>query len=51
MNFIISESVKTGECYFIEELDGSLWIAVSYQDEVGLVWTESNKVEDENILQ
>ena len=49
MNIVISESVKTGECYFIEELDSSLWVAVSYQDETGVVWTESSKVEDENI--
>ena len=36
--------MKTGECYFIEELDGSLWIAISYANEMGYTWTEHIKV-------
>lgn len=41
--------MKTGECYYIEESDGSLWIGVSFQDESGLVWTETSKIEIEEL--
>lgn len=45
MNVLISESVKTGECYFIEE-NGDLWIAESYVvQETGYTWTEHSKIE------
>lgn len=35
--------MKTGECYYLDE-NGSLWLAVSYQDESGVVTTTSFKV-------
>ena len=40
--------MKTGECYFLNEFDNSLWIATSYQNEFGLVWTINSKVDNEN---
>lgn len=39
--------MKTGECYFLDENE-ILWIAISYQNEFGLVWTEFEKVNNEN---
>ncbi len=39
------DKIKTGECFFIDETNETLWVAISYQDELGLVWTENIKVE------
>ena len=35
--------IKTGEVYFLDE-DGNLCIAISWQDEDGVVWTEQDIV-------
>ena len=37
--------VKTGECFFRDE-DGGLWLAVSYQDENGVVETVQVQIEE-----
>ena len=37
--------VKTGECYFRDEA-GLLWLAISYQDELGFVETVQVQIEE-----
>ena len=41
--------MKTGECYFLDE-ENCLWLAVSFKNELDLVWTEFFKVEEQGII-
>jgi hypothetical protein len=36
---------KTGECYFLDQ-NGSLWLAVSYVDEEGVVTTQDILIQE-----
>lgn len=38
--------MKTGECYFRDE-EEKLWLAESFQDEIGLTWTVNTLVLEE----